>query len=176
MTDLPTPAADAPDAARTLLPSPAPTTAGRRMDRLVAIAFVVILLIPAGAIAAGLRPPGIENRPLRPFPDVLAGSLLDTSWYGAIDQALTDRLIFRPGAVRLRASLNYAAGGTGTTRVIRGDGDWLFYGLDFIATCHVSAAQYLASLDSLEARSEEHTSELQSPVHLVCRLLLEKKK
>src|SRR5690348_17442020 len=27
-----------------------------------------------------------------------------------------------------------------------------------------------------EVRSEEHTSELQSPVHLVCRLLLEKKK
>src|SRR5207244_10949261 len=27
-----------------------------------------------------------------------------------------------------------------------------------------------------EARSEEHTSELQSPDHLVCRLLLEKKK
>src|SRR5690348_17540835 len=31
------------------------------------------------------------------------------------------------------------------------------------------------SLDA-DARSEEHTSELQSPVHLVCRLLLEKKK
>src|SRR5438876_4325519 len=28
---------------------------------------------------------------------------------------------------------------------------------------------------SLSLRSEEHTSELQSPVHLVCRLLLEKK-
>src|SRR5438876_7248136 len=28
----------------------------------------------------------------------------------------------------------------------------------------------------LSRRSEEHTSELQSPVHLVCRLLLEKKK
>src|SRR5438876_12094051 len=28
----------------------------------------------------------------------------------------------------------------------------------------------------VHARSEEHTSELQSPVHLVCRLLLEKKK
>src|SRR5258708_25983660 len=28
----------------------------------------------------------------------------------------------------------------------------------------------------LAARSEEHTSELQSPDHLVCRLLLEKKK
>src|SRR5690348_17733949 len=29
---------------------------------------------------------------------------------------------------------------------------------------------------ALVTRSEEHTSELQSPVHLVCRLLLEKKK
>ena len=28
----------------------------------------------------------------------------------------------------------------------------------------------------MEDRSEEHTSELQSPDHLVCRLLLEKKK
>src|SRR5258708_8364485 len=30
--------------------------------------------------------------------------------------------------------------------------------------------------DSPQTRSEEHTSELQSPDHLVCRLLLEKKK
>src|SRR5690348_17738478 len=30
--------------------------------------------------------------------------------------------------------------------------------------------------DLAAGRSEEHTSELQSPVHLVCRLLLEKKK
>src|SRR5690348_17558237 len=30
------------------------------------------------------------------------------------------------------------------------------------------------SLSNLGDRSEEHTSELQSPVHLVCRLLLEK--
>src|SRR5258708_20820283 len=29
---------------------------------------------------------------------------------------------------------------------------------------------------SVQRRSEEHTSELQSPDHLVCRLLLEKKK
>src|SRR4051794_41586907 len=31
-------------------------------------------------------------------------------------------------------------------------------------------------LNTRRVRSEEHTSELQSPVHLVCRLLLEKKK
>src|SRR5207244_13126127 len=34
----------------------------------------------------------------------------------------------------------------------------------------------LADRRSREVRSEEHTSELQSPDHLVCRLLLEKKK
>src|SRR3989449_6334502 len=33
-----------------------------------------------------------------------------------------------------------------------------------------------ASIAALSARSEEHTSELQSRLHLVCRLLLEKKK
>src|SRR5258708_25389190 len=31
-------------------------------------------------------------------------------------------------------------------------------------------------LDAINNRSEEHTSELQSPDHLLCRLLLEKKK
>src|SRR6266581_9479417 len=39
------------------------------------------------------------------------------------------------------------------------------------STCRASVAWTAPS-----ARSEEHTSELQSPVHLVCRLLLEKKK
>src|SRR5258708_31401650 len=34
----------------------------------------------------------------------------------------------------------------------------------------------LLDLDQTLQRSEEHTSELQSPDHLVCRLLLEKKK
>src|SRR6266487_3763756 len=34
----------------------------------------------------------------------------------------------------------------------------------------------IANPARLDERSEEHTSELQSPVHLVCRLLLEKKK
>src|SRR5256885_4587129 len=47
---------------------------------------------------------------------------------------------------------------------------------------HPLAAQALARFhklfqhDALVLRSEEHTSELQSPCNLVCRLLLEKKK
>src|SRR5438876_4736844 len=44
----------------------------------------------------------------------------------------------------------------------------------------IAQRRVLARLENqtalLPSRSEEHTSELQSPVHLVCRLLLEKKK
>src|SRR4051794_41638869 len=40
----------------------------------------------------------------------------------------------------------------------------------------VGASGGHAAVDGGMTRSEEHTSELQSPVHLVCRLLLEKKK
>src|SRR2546422_1110656 len=39
-----------------------------------------------------------------------------------------------------------------------------------------SDAAVFRKLDGLGTRSEEHTSELQSRLHLVCRLLLEKKK
>src|SRR5690348_18139757 len=40
-----------------------------------------------------------------------------------------------------------------------------------------SVHRYVPStnVEASASRSEEHTSELQSPVHLVCRLLLEKK-
>src|SRR5687768_17944017 len=37
-------------------------------------------------------------------------------------------------------------------------------------------ATWRSSAENMIARSEEHTSELQSRLHLVCRLLLEKKK
>src|SRR5256885_9665642 len=36
--------------------------------------------------------------------------------------------------------------------------------------------RYLCGTQPMVSRSEEHTSELQSPCNLVCRLLLEKKK
>src|SRR5438876_8424242 len=40
----------------------------------------------------------------------------------------------------------------------------------------LNVGQPVEGVEDAEDRSEEHTSELQSPVHLVCRLLLEKKK
>src|SRR5256885_8484469 len=47
-----------------------------------------------------------------------------------------------------------------------------------LAACSASAewSTPLSSSGSRVCRSEEHTSELQSPCNLVCRLLLEKKK
>src|SRR5258708_39959141 len=48
--------------------------------------------------------------------------------------------------------------------------------LEFIAAVRKRFPAVRLMVDANSARSEEHTSELQSPDHLVCRLLLEKKK
>src|SRR5258708_9033270 len=50
----------------------------------------------------------------------------------------------------------------------RGDCLWI------TAPSYLAAGKYDGAV--IHKRSEEHTSELQSPDHLVCRLLLEKKK
>src|SRR2546426_4038820 len=42
--------------------------------------------------------------------------------------------------------------------------------------CILHVLLHLVRLSAPQLRSEEHTSELQSPCNLVCRLLLEKKK
>src|SRR5690606_24657075 len=49
-------------------------------------------------------------------------------------------------------------------------------GNDAVAYSSITIYQDANSSNSFEARSEEHTSELQSRENLVCRLLLEKKK
>src|SRR5258708_16061472 len=52
-----------------------------------------------------------------------------------------------------------------------------FAGIGFIDDyAKVSKQRNLGLTAKKKIRSEEHTSELQSPDHLVCRLLLEKKK
>src|SRR5258708_24853377 len=47
---------------------------------------------------------------------------------------------------------------------------------DLVADAAIAPEVPLANDWEADKRSEEHTSELQSPDHLVCRLLLEKKK
>src|SRR5256885_10864943 len=47
--------------------------------------------------------------------------------------------------------------------------------ISHLPECHTRLSRWAAS-PVTRSRSEEHTSELQSPCNLVCRLLLEKKK
>src|SRR5438876_6111094 len=47
--------------------------------------------------------------------------------------------------------------------------------LHAVASDDIRQKRWRRGFTSSDERSEEHTSELQSPVHLVCRLLLEKK-
>src|SRR5689334_24815988 len=48
--------------------------------------------------------------------------------------------------------------------------------LSMVSSTHYAMTARLDQPSPCEKRSEEHTSELQSQFHLVCRLLLEKKK
>src|SRR2546429_5892718 len=57
-----------------------------------------------------------------------------------------------------------------TTRVIKSIADFIAHQFN------LEGLSFNESLISENLRSEEHTSELQSRLHLVCRLLLEKKK
>src|SRR5256885_11375857 len=63
----------------------------------------------------------------------------------------------------------YRGGGAPVQAVIAGDVDVLSDTLT-VAMPHIKSGRLRA------LRSEEHTSELQSPCNLVCRLLLDKKK
>src|SRR5256885_5737132 len=55
-------------------------------------------------------------------------------------------------------------------------GQVVAFGLGFLGLFGNPLLIFIAIFVYLAARSEEHTSELQSPCNLVCRLLLEKKK
>src|SRR2546422_7781719 len=81
-----------------------------------------------------------------------------------------------------RSGLLVAEGGIGlivsampaeTAKQVAG---WRDIGLNGRAVAFAMAVTILSALLSGLMRSEEHTSELQSRLHLVCRLLLEKKK
>src|SRR5690348_1858594 len=66
----------------------------------------------------------------------------------------------------------------GRTAIPPAFGIWLLFLLWTLASAMQLDAKQLIGFGVrfFNLRSEEHTSDLQSPVHLVCRLLLEKKK
>src|SRR5258708_24981050 len=80
-----------------------------------------------------------------------------------------------PYTTLFRSWVNYGA----STPARRGAGGWRVAARGRSARAVFPACRRISArwgLAGAAARSEEHTSELQSPDHLVCRLLLEKKK
>src|SRR5690348_9200956 len=92
---------------------------------------------------------------------VIRGALLD------VDLAAIGRPVQALIAVRIRPP---------SRRNIEAFRDWAARLPDTVGVFVVSGSEDFLLHVAVADRSEEHTSELQSPVHLVCRLLLEKKK
>src|SRR5207253_8133531 len=94
-----------------------------------------------------------------------------TGGAGFLGSHLTDFLI-RKG-YRVICVDNLETGSLQNVEHLRGD-QFLFVNHDL--TRHIDIEEPVDVVYHLDVRSEEHTSELQSRGHLVCRLLLEKKK
>src|SRR5256885_4533133 len=102
---------------------------------------------------------------IRSLPVKLATGGWRASRYAEVSMILRQFLHTDPVAI----SYLFGCGGQATAAVVDPVGDIAPY---------VSAAKDtgMRILYVIDTRSEEHTSELQSPCNLVCRLLLEKKK
>src|SRR5437879_5944118 len=75
-----------------------------------------------------------------------------------------------------RAALEELPGLVETQKVVERVVERPQVGIDLLSKISREEPKAFARLDRGPHRSEEHTSELQSPMYLVCRLLLEKKK
>jgi hypothetical protein len=121
-------------------------------DRIVSFGFVVALIVPAVALAAGVRPVDLEGRPLATLPPLDAGSLAQPSTYAAVDRWIADRFPGRNAAVGAHAAIDYGVlGGSTTPDVIVGKDGWLFTRTELEPTCAYTADEALAALDRAAA-------------------------
>ena len=128
------------------LPEGSPPGPWRLLDRLVVLAFALVLVVPGALLAIGVRAAQVENRAPRPFPKLTVTGLLDADWPAGVDGFLTDHLAPRPYAIRVRGEAFWLAGGTGNPDVLRGGDDWLFIRDEFQPECDFSGAQQRAAL------------------------------
>lgn len=134
------------------LPPPSPAGRWRLLDRLVVVVFCLGLIVPGLLMVARIRPAAIENRPLLEPPALTSpGSLLDASWYAAVDRFLADNVAVRPLAVRARGEAYWRTGGTGNPEVVRGLDRWLFTLEEIQPRCDLGPADIAAALDRAKA-------------------------
>src|SRR5690348_6961618 len=141
------------------------------------------------AIAAALTPlrddgAALDLDALEPYLDFLASHdvdgvlLLGTTGEG-MNLTFDERTTLLERAVRGPLPVIAHCGAQTTAATVALCAHAAATGVDGVAV--IAPPYFILDEESLLAhftatRSEEHTSELQSPVHLVCRLLLEKKK
>jgi hypothetical protein len=130
-------------------------------DRIVSVGFVVALIVPGVALAAGIRPVDLEGRPRASLPPLDASSLGESSTYAAIDRWLADRFPGRNQAVGAHAAIDYGVlGGSTTPNVIVGRDSWLFTRTELEPVCRFTAEQVLAALDRSAVGFAERGMEL----------------
>ena len=126
--------------------------AGSWIDRLVALGFVMGLLIPGIALAAGVRSPEIENRRLAGAPLLAAEALGVPTFFAQVDQFLSDSFPFRAAAVQSLARLDYRLlGGSTNPDVTVGEGEWLFLTGELRPQCDFGAEELLGKIDRAAA-------------------------
>lgn len=143
----------------------------RLIDRVVVAAVMLALLVPAGLLVAGRRPPTLENRPLLTIPAFSIDRALDATWPAGVDAFLADNMALRAFAVRLRGEVQYGTGGTGNPDVIPGLDGWLFIRGEFEPQCEVTAEEITqaitAGADRFRATGQEFRFLLVPDKHLI---------
>jgi hypothetical protein len=137
-----------------------PRTGSRLRDRLVAVLFMAMLVIPGFAFVGGLQPDNIERRPFAPFPGVSLDALADGSWFQSLGSFLNDNFPFRTAATEIKARIALQVFGATSAQVTPGLDGWLYLTADFNPPCKQSAASMLQVIDQASARLAARGTEL----------------
>ena len=120
----------------------------RVRDRLLVAAFVTMLILPALAFLAGLRPPNFENRVFATMPTLSMVTLSDATFFRAMDAYATDNFPLRTDAIGLKAGFVYdVLGASISPLVVRGADGWLYYSDEVNPKCPEDVASLLANVD-----------------------------
>jgi len=127
-----------------------------RWDRIVAVAFVAVLILPGIALVAGVRPPDLENSANVPIPKLDAAALADPETYKAIEDHVARDLPGRNVALGVYATLDYELlRGSTDPQVVVGRDDWLFFRGELQPVCPVGAAELMRQLDDVANRAKQ---------------------
>lgn len=98
--------------------------------------FLLLLLVPAGMVAAGMRAKPIEERPMSRPPEFQTSSLLDPAFYGQLDKVLVEQNPARKTAIIAYARLSYFLFGDVTgMQVSAGKDGWIHLRQTLLGDC-----------------------------------------